>query len=361
MNIIKVVLVLLIGTVILSCGNNPTASPPIDPVGDFEVYLPDGNIDFHLWQTGIQVEYDSTALEYRQYVMVELFRGDSISVELTNWLFHETGRETTSFQIPDSCGQGDGFRIRVITLEADTGYSASFSINGYYLSEFAEIPSGSFQMGSESTEWGHQPDEAPLHTVTFSSGFEIMDVEVCQRLWVNVMGTNPSTFIGDSLPVEYVSWFDVIDFIENLNGLDPHYTYRLPTEAEWEYSCRAGTDNWFYWGDDNSTETVSLYGWYNPNSDGSTQKIGMLEPNAWGLYDMSGNVYEWCMDVDHDDYTGAPTDGSAWVSGGSQGYRIVRGGSWSNQAQFLKSANRSSLNENQRSMSCGFRLVRVLK
>ena len=256
---------------------------------------------------------------------------------------------------------GDDFRIRVITLEEDTGYSAQFSIDGYYLSEFIEVPAGSFMMGSDTTEWAHHSDESPAHTVTFASSFEIMSVEVCQRIWENVMEENPSTFLGDSLPVEYVNWSECQEFIDNLNMVDPDYNYRLPTEAEWEYACRAETDSWFYWGDDNSTGTVGQYGWYNPNSDASPQNIGSLEPNPWGLYDMCGNVYEWCEDVSHDDYSGAPADGSAWTSGGNQGYRIQRGGSWSSQAQFLRSANRTSLTETQRSMSCGFRLIRELK
>ncbi len=346
---------------IASCGDSPTASQPDELISDFDVYYPNEDTEWHLWQTGMLVEYDFEAIPRSKYAMIELFRDDSLAIELTEWFFNEIGSETTSLQIPESCGMGDDFRIRVITLEEDTGYSAQFSIDGYYLSEFVEAPAGSFMMGSDTTEWAHQSDESPVHTVTFASSFEIMSVEVCQRLWENVMEENPSTFLGDSLPVEYVNWSECQEFIDNLNMVDPDYNYRLPTEAEWEYACRAGTDSWFFWGDDNSTGTVGLYGWYNPNSDASPQNIGSLEPNPWGLYDMSGNIYEWCEDVSHDNYTGAPTDGSAWVSGGNQGYRIQRGGSWSSQAQFLRSANRTSLSETQRSMSCGFRLIREPK
>ncbi|MCK5133280.1 MAG: formylglycine-generating enzyme family protein [Candidatus Sabulitectum sp.] len=216
-------------------------------------------------------------------------------------------------------------------------------------------------MEADHVHFWVQDDESPLHLVTFDSPFEIMSTEVPQRIWVNVMGSNPSTFQDDSLPVDYVNWLECQEFIDCLNTIDPDYNYRLPTEAEWEYACRAGTETYFYWGNDNSTGTVTQYGWYNPNSGSTTHPVGSLEANSWGLYDMSGNVCEWCQDVDHDDYAGAPTDGSAWYSGGNQGYRIHRGGSWSNQAQFLRSANRSSLNEELRSMSCGLRLVRKAK
>jgi hypothetical protein len=340
--------------VVLSCGDNPTGSP--EPESDFEVFLPDSNTVWHLWQIEAPVEYDLQPIAESYWIWVEVLKSDSTVIPIAK--LRNTGSISIPDQIPTVCWMGDDFRIRLYTAEGDTGVSAEFSIQGYEIGDFAEIPAGSFQMGSDSTEWFHQPDESPVHTVTFSSPFEMMTTEVPQRIWVNVVGFSPSEFLGDSLPVEYVNWNDCQDFIEGLSAIDPDYDYRLPTEAEWEYAARAGTETCFYWGDDNTPAVVGQYGWYNPNSGNSTHVIGSLEPNQWGLYDMLGNVFEWCQDVHHDDYTGAPSDGSAWISGGNQGSRIVRGGSWSNNAQFLRCASRSSLNEETRSISCGLRLIR---
>lgn len=354
-SLLSVLVVLIPAGMFLSCGNSPTGSP--EPENDFTIFLPDSSTVWHLWETGVQIEYDLQPVSESYWIWMEVLKSDSTVVPIGGRLSN-TGSIILADQIPTVCWMGDDFRIRMYTAEGDTGVSAEFSIQGYQIGEFIEVPAGSFEMGSDSTSWFHQPDESPVHTVTFSSPFEMMTTEVSQRIWVNVMGYNPSSFMGDSLPVEYVSWNECQDFVDGLSAMDPDYDYRLPTEAEWEYAARAGTETCFYWGDDNTPEVVGQYSWYNPNSGNSTHVPGSLEPNPWGLYDMCGNVFEWCQDVDHDDYTGAPADGSAWVTGGNPGYRIQRGGSWSNNAQFLRCANRSSLKEETRSMSCGLRLVR---
>jgi formylglycine-generating enzyme required for sulfatase activity len=182
------------------------------------------------------------------------------------------------------------------------------------------------------------------------------------------MGTNPSYFKGcDNCPVEQVSWDDAQAFIKKLNAQNEGYTYRLPSEAEWEYACRAATTG-DYAGD------LDSMGWYYNNSgdavlsgqwDASklsanrnrTHAVGSKQPNAFGLFDMHGNVWEWCQDWYHDSYAGAPTDGSAWLSGGEQKYRVLRGGSWIDGAFFLRSAGRGRREQGERNNLIGFRVV----
>ena len=170
------------------------------------------------------------------------------------------------------------------------------------------------------------------------------------------MGNNPSHFKEcGNCPVETVSWDDTQKFIERLNGMNDGYTYRLPTEAEWEYACRAGTTG-DYAG--NLTEMA----WYSENSGNKTHAVGGKQPNAWGLADMHGNVWEWCQDWYHETYYGAPTDGSAWLSGGEQKYRVLRGGSWSPDASGLRSAARGNdLSPGYSNLFIGFRLVAVVR
>lgn len=214
---------------------------------------------------------------------------------------------------------------------------------------FVKIPPGSFQMGSN--EYG---DEKPIHTVNIKT-FYMMTTEVTQAQWQAVMGNNPSYFKGDNLPVECVSWNDVQEFLRKLNQKDPGKNYRLPSEAEWEYACRAGTTTKFYSG--NNDSDLDGIAWYSGNSHDKTHPAGQKCPNVWGLYDISGNVWEWCQDWYHDSYKGAPTDGSAWESPRGS-YRVLRGGSWYNFPNFCRSASRSYNSPDRRSYGMGFRLVR---
>jgi len=152
--------------------------------------------------------------------------------------------------------------------------------------KFARIPAGSFDMGSDSKS---AYDQSPVHRVTIGRPFELQTTEVTQAQWVAVMGTNPSHFQGDDRPVERVSWNDAQQFIAKLNERDPGKNYRLPTEAEWEYACRAGTSEARY-------GEIERIAWYDANSNGQTHPVGTKEPNAWGLYDMLGNIQELCVD-----------------------------------------------------------------
>jgi formylglycine-generating enzyme required for sulfatase activity len=191
------------------------------------------------------------------------------------------------------------------------------------------------------------------------AGFELMTTEVTQGLWEEVMGSNPAHDygVGSGYPVYFVSWNDCREFIDRLNSLDTEYEYRLPSEAEWEYACRAGTATRFYWGDDPDGLLIGQYCWYADNSADGTQPVGQKLPNAWGLYDMSGNVWEWCEDGYHDTYDGAPTDGSAWVSPAGS-LRVDRGGSWGIRTQYCSSASRSNFDPGSAVGNLGFRLAR---
>lgn len=221
--------------------------------------------------------------------------------------------------------------------------------------EMVELPAGSFAMGSNRGE----PDEQPLHNVTIAKAFAIGKTEVTQAQWAAVMGANqnPSYFVdcGDNCPVEQVSWEDVQAFIQKLNAKTGKQ-YRLPTEAEWEYACRAG-DQQDYCGSDNA-DKVSWNG-YNSGSFlfKTPHPVASKEPNAFGLYDMSGNVWEWVEDTYHDNYNGAPTDGSAWTG---SSMRVLRGGSWGYDQPFSRASARSKFGTNYRYYSYGFRLARTL-
>jgi serine/threonine protein kinase len=160
--------------------------------------------------------------------------------------------------------------------------------------EFVWIPPGTFRMGSPADELGHEEDEGPLHEVRITKGFWLGRYEVTQGQWEPVMGSNPSYFLGEDRPVDSVSWTDVHDFIAKLNSWWGEELYRLPTEAEWEYACRAGTRTRFNFGTRDSQ--LGDFAWYGGNSGSKTHPVGRKRPNRWGLHDLLGNVWEWCQD-----------------------------------------------------------------
>jgi len=218
--------------------------------------------------------------------------------------------------------------------------------------EMVVIPAGSFDMGSDK-----DPSEQPVHRVTISRSFAIGKTEVTQGLWKAIMGGNPSkhSTCGDNCPVEQVSWKDVQEFIKKFNEKTGKQ-YRLPTEAEWEYACRAGARQ-EYCGGDNS-DSISWYGGLAtpPGNSGKTANpVATKAPNAWGLHDMSGNVWEWVEDSYHENYNGAPADGSAWEGDGA--LRIPRGGSWS---YLQRAAKRGGSEPMFKFSTIGFRLARSL-
>ena len=266
--------------------------------------------------------------------------------------------------------------------------------------EMVWIPAGTFTMGSLESEPSRNSERETQHQVTLTNGFYMGKYQVTQEQYQTVMGTNPSYFHGGSgrepasgevqgkRPVERVSWYDAIVFCNRLSimeGLSPAYNmnsstnpdswgtvptssnstwnavtivsgsngYRLPTEAQWEYACRAGTTTAYNTGASISDNT----GWYSSNSNSMTHEVGKKPANTWGLYDMHGNVWEWCFDWYGTYASGAQTDPTGASSGT---YRVIRGGGWYNSAGPLRSANRSSYYPDFRGDYIGFRLVRPL-
>jgi formylglycine-generating enzyme required for sulfatase activity/Tol biopolymer transport system component len=222
--------------------------------------------------------------------------------------------------------------------------------------EFVPIPPGEFEMGSPDEE-GRDTDEVPVHHVAIKKAFYMGRYEVTQNQWREIMGDNPSSFTGDDLPVETVSWDGVQEFIKKLNEKEGTDKYRLPSEAEWEYACRAGTTTRYSFGD--SESELGGYAWYDKNSDGKTHPVGQKKPNSWGLYDMHGNVWEWVQDCSHSDYNGAPQDGSAWEVSCYGAVRVFRGGSWGNPAWGCWSADRNHGGPRDRYSALGFRLLKA--
>ncbi|MBI3018436.1 MAG: formylglycine-generating enzyme family protein [Deltaproteobacteria bacterium] len=227
---------------------------------------------------------------------------------------------------------------------------------------FVSIPKGSFQMGSPSEEPGRVHADETLHDVTLTQDFEIMTTEVTQKMWFDIMGENPSYFKGDTLPVEQVSWNDAQLFVEKLNAItNDGYAYRLPTEAEWEYAARSGTQTAFSFGDYDAS-ALQAYGWFVENSQNQTHPVAQKKPNVWGLYDMHGHLWEWVLDNFSSDYSKALSQLDA--NSGNFGvsvYRVFRGGGLNHNAWDLRSASRSDRAPGDRGFNMGFRLVRTKK
>ena len=243
---------------------------------------------------------------------------------------------------------------------------------------FNLIPAGTFTMGSPSSELGRY-DRETQHQVTLTQSYYMQTTEVTQGQWRAVMGSNPSYFsnCGDNCPVEQVSWNDIQSFLTAMNQRGEG-TYRLPTEAEWEYAARAGSTSAFANGGISVTlcnfdPNLDAMGWYCGNSDvtyagcydcsyysspgptcAGSHPVGGKQPNTWGLYDMHGNVYEWCQDWYGDYPTSAVTDPTGASSGS---YRVLRGGCWANDAKSSRSAQRSCNDSGRRANQYGFRLV----
>ena len=259
--------------------------------------------------------------------------------------------------------------VRTVTVALGVG--AGRVVKGALGIEMIEIPAGRFMMGSPKSEKGRDDDERQQEIV-ISLPFLAAEHEVTQGLWKKVIGSNPSHFknCGDDCPVEKVSWHDAVEFCNRLSereGLTPVYRirgkdvtwnkrangYRLPTEAEWEYACRAGTTTRFYTG--NSDSDLGRAGWYRGNSGNKTHPVGQKAHNAWGLYDMHGNVWEWCWDW-YGNYSGKTVSDPAGPSSGS--LRVYRGGGWRYVARRCRSAYRDRYDPGIRYYDLGFRLFR---
>jgi formylglycine-generating enzyme required for sulfatase activity len=231
--------------------------------------------------------------------------------------------------------------------------------------EMVRVSSGTFQMGRYPSEQDSSSYEDPQHTVTVPA-FWMAKYELTKRQWKAVMGTEPwagKSYVLNDLdsPAVYISWTDAKAFIAALNthtGL----SFRLPSESEWEYAARAGTTMRFYWEDDTDYTVINNYAWWTVNAwdvgNRYAHVVGQKLPNAFGLYDMSGNVWEWCEDDWHDNYNGAPSNGSAWVFSPRGSSRVLRGGSWGNIGNYCRSAFRLNDNPSNATVFIGFRLSR---
>ena len=221
--------------------------------------------------------------------------------------------------------------------------------------EFVLIPAGSFNMGEEMGF----PYEKPVHKVTISRPFYLGKYEVTQEDWETVMGDNPSYFKGKRKPVEQVSWEDCQVFLKTLNAKVsvPTYNFALPTEAQWEYACRAGTRTWFCFG--SNYNQLREYAWYDDRMLGGTRPVGQKKPNNWGLYDMHGNVFEWCQDrYASDFYVNSPADDPSGPEAGAT--RVRRGGAWDRDAMDCRSSYRGVNSADHRDFFLGFRVAQVL-
>ena len=225
------------------------------------------------------------------------------------------------------------------------------------------IPPGTFTMGSPSDEVDRYPNEGPQTQVYLSRGFFMGNAAVTQAEYQEVVGSNPSSFQGNvTRPVETVSWNDAVYYCERLTSrermagrLPVGWVYRLPTEAEWEYACRAGTTTRFSHGVDLGYALLGNYAWFVSNSLNTTHPVRTRAPNAWGLYDMHGNVRGWCADWWSDQLPGGSvTDPKGPITGWS---RVLRGGSWDLGGRFCRSAYRIGYDSNGRDHRVGFRVV----
>ncbi len=245
-----------------------------------------------------------------------------------------------------SCGDDDE---DINTNNHNNSYAGTktYTVKGVSF-KMVGVEGGTFQMGSNSDSY----DEKPRHQVKLNS-FSIGQTEVTQELWEAVMGSNPSSFKGPKLPVEYVNWNDCQTFITKLNQLTGQQ-FRLPTEAEWEYAARGGNQSkgYTYSGSNNIDEVA----WYDDNSGSNPHEVATKAPNELGLYDMSGNVWEWCQDwYGSDYYSSSPINNPTGPSSGS--HRVIRGGSWYSNATLCRVANRNDCNPTYTNYYYGFRLA----
>jgi len=245
-----------------------------------------------------------------------------------------------------------------------TGIASGLKPSGFQpdTNRWAWIPPGTFTMGSPAGEQDRLGSEGPQTQVTIRRGFWMGRYEVTQGQYQAVMGGNPSFFSGDpDRPVENATWYDATNYCAKLTGrerttgrLPAGYVYRLPTEGEWEYACRAGTTNRFSFGEDPGYSKLGSYAWFTGNSGRTTHPVGLKRPNPWGLYDTHGHVWEWCLDWYGTYPGGSVTDPKGPKSGS---YRVVRGGSWLDDGLNCRSAVRNYSTPEYRHDGFGFRVV----
>ncbi|MEM8611273.1 MAG: formylglycine-generating enzyme family protein [Cyanobacteria bacterium P01_H01_bin.105] len=272
-------------------------------------------------------------------------------------------------------------KLKTVEIDAEGQIIAEPPINIAYFDEpvlsqalrqvlplrMVKIPAGEFLMGSPSTESDREEQEGPQRSIQVPS-FYMGAFVITQRQYKSVMGNNPSYFTDDqgkdgaNLPAEQITWQDAEAFCQQLSELTGR-TYRLPSEAEWEYACRAGTTTPFCFGEKLTTEIANFFADFSftenveENYRNTSVAADSFWPNAFGLYNMHGNVYEWCADDYHNSYEGAPSDASLWLSNEANASKVMRGGSWFNDTPFCRSASREKNSQTGLSNSFGFRVV----
>ena len=295
----------------------------------------------------------------------------------TNWMYPAA---TKAYQLPKS--EFGHQTVRVQYLDGANNYSAVYSdyinlvapavgteetimLPGNVPLVMKWMPAGTYMMGRYPGEPGASVNEIPQHSVTLG-GFWMGKYELTKRQWQAVMGTTPwvgHDYVLDNLdsPAVWVSWDDAQSFLTAANSYTGK-TFRLPSEAQWEYACRAGTQFSFYWGECYEAVCIGQTAWYNGNcpfaTDYYAHVVGLKMANGWGLYDMSGNVMEWCQDWFYSNYDGAPADGSAWESTPDM-CRVLRGGSFNPDYSWCRSAKRCFDTPYSTSVERGFRVVRI--
>ncbi|MBH8576627.1 SUMF1/EgtB/PvdO family nonheme iron enzyme [Nostocaceae cyanobacterium CENA369] len=309
-------------------------------------------------------------------------RGGTID-DTTTTIPPETETQSSPSKSSTSSQQLQTFQFETVTVNAQGSITNRRNHQANYLVEdlgnsvtleMVQIPGGTFTMGSPAVEEKRNSDEGPQHQVKVP-GFFMGKYEVTQAQYQAIMGNNPSGFKGEKRPVENVSWNDAVEFCKRLSQKTGR-TYRLPSEAEWEYACRARTTTPFYFGETITTDLANYRGTDYPvvgtsylgnygkgpkgQYRGETTPVGNFPPNAFGLYDMHGNVHEWCQDYWHENYNSAPIDGNAWLNDSDiQARRVLRGGYWQDIPVFCRSADRFTHEADVNNLGIGFRVVLV--
>ena len=324
------------------------------------------------WQAEAEAEFDA-----------DMAQGEAVSVRQAL----ENLRTFLDARLPVNSGasQSGASNLDLTPAQSRLRAPVVVELGGGVTLELMEIPGGTFWMGQSDDEqrfmkqqnwWNDYFNcERPRHQVTVAP-FLIGKYPITQAQWQAVMGNNPSNWKDPNRPVENVSWNDCQAFVQKLNATHPsplprgeqHGTpllggagggllFRLPTEAEWEYACRAGSETIYAFGDDPAQ--LGDYAWFSENSGKETHPVGQKQPNNFGLHDMHGNVWEWCVDTWHDNYNGAPNDGSAWGSLGDKKAKVLRGGSWHYNQNGCRSACRGGLDPDDQDCDNGCRVVAV--
>jgi formylglycine-generating enzyme required for sulfatase activity len=226
------------------------------------------------------------------------------------------------------------------------------------------VPPGKFVMGSPKSEPGHRQEEEELHQVTISRGFWVGQFEVTQAQFETILGDNPSAFKDPQMPVHKVNWHEAMEFCEvlterekSVNRMPNKWSFNLPSEAQWEYACRADTTTVFHFG--NEAEELPPYGWFADNSDGGPKTIGTKKPNAWGIHDLHGNMGEWCFDWYGKAY---PVDGSVDpITEKASAFKVFRGGTYTDIPERCRAAHRHRITPETRNPWIGFRVVLMRK